>query len=162
MSDLPGWIKHTTVWLVLGLGLTLGIQAWQSRAKASRFVAEGGTVSIDRDHDGHYRWPGRVAGREIDFLVDTGATASAIPLALAQQLGLTVIGSVQSQTAGGVAIGSVVIADLELQGGVRVERMRLTALPGLGTPLLGMDVLGRLRWQQDAGRLRVETPGAAR
>ena len=162
MSDLPGWIKHTTVWLVLGLGLTLGIQAWQSRAKASRFVAEGGTVSIDRDQDGHYRWPGRVAGREIDFLVDTGATASAIPLALAQQLGLTVIGSVQSQTAGGMAIGSVVIADLELQGGVRVERMRLTALPGLGTPLLGMDVLGRLRWQQDAGRLRVETTGAAR
>jgi len=160
MSDLPGWVKHTTVWLVLGLGLTLGIQAWQSRAKASRFVAQAGTVSIERDGDGHYRWPGRVADREIDFLVDTGATASAIPLALAQQLGLKVVGTVQSQTAGGLVTGSVVIADLELQGGVRVERMRLTALPGLGTPLLGMDVLGRLRWQQDAGRLRVDTGGA--
>ena len=160
MNELPGWVKHTTVWLVLGLGLTLGIQAWQSRAKAARFVAQGSTVSIDRDDDGHYRWPGSLAGREIEFLIDTGATASAIPLALAQQLGLRVVGTVQSQTAGGVATGSVVVADLELQGGVRVERLRLTALPGLGTPLLGMDVLGRLRWQQDAGRLKFDTAGA--
>jgi len=83
-------------------------------------------------------------------------------MVLSRVVSLPVVGSVQSQTAGGVAIGSVVIADLELQGGVRVERMRLTALPGLGTPLLGMDVLGRLRWQQDAGRLRVESAGPLR
>jgi aspartyl protease family protein len=162
MNELPGWVKHVTVWLVLGVLITLGVQAWQARAKASRFVVQGSTVSIDRSDDGHYHWAGRVAGREVEFLVDTGATASAIPLALAQQLKLPVVGTVQSQTAGGPATGSVVIADLELQGGVRVERLRLTALPGLSSALLGMDVLGRLRWQQDAGRLRVETAGAAR
>ena len=33
--------------------------------------------------------------------------------------------------------------------------LRVVALPGLDAPLLGMDVLGRMRWQQDAGTLRI-------
>jgi predicted aspartyl protease len=37
----------------------------------------------------------------------------------------------------------------------------MVALPGLSSPLLGMDVLGRLRLQQDDGTLRIDlTPGA--
>jgi aspartyl protease family protein len=172
MGELPAWIKHATVWLLLGLGLTLGVQAWQAREQATRFVAgDGGTVSMERADDGHYHWPGRLAavgpagvagnGREIDFLVDTGATATAVPLALAQQLGLPAVGQVQSQTAGGLATGTVVLATLELAGGVRIERIRITALPGLSKPLLGMDVLGRMRWVQEGGTLKVQTRGPA-
>ena len=165
-GGLPPWLKHATIWLVVGLVVTLGVQAFLAREKATRFVAEQGTVTIERSDDGHYHWPGRLSaggkGRDIEFLVDTGATATAIPLALAQQLGLAVVGTVQSSTAGGVATGSVVIADLELSGGVRVERIRVTALPGLSSALLGMDVLGRMRWQQERGQLRVETGTAAR
>ncbi len=62
----------------------------------------------------------------------------------------------QSRTANGVATGSVVVGDLTLQGGVRAERLRMVALPGLQSPLLGMDVLGRLRWQQGDGSLQVD------
>ena len=70
---------------------------------------------------------------------------------------LDALGSVQSNTAGGVVSGQVVRADVTLDGGVAAERLRITALPGLGErPLLGMDVLGRLRWTQDAGVLRIE------
>ena len=72
------------------------------------------------------------------------------------ELRLPTIGTVQSQTAGGVVQGLRVQADLQLDGGVRAERLRLTALPGLAAPLLGMDVLGRMRWQQEAGVLRVD------
>jgi aspartyl protease family protein len=44
-----------------------------------------------------------------------------------------------------------------LEGGVQVQRLRMAALPGLGEhPLLGMDVLGRLHWQQRQGVLRIE------
>ena len=74
-------------------------------------------------------------------------------------MSLPLLGTVQSQTAGGVVQGRRVQADLQLDGGVRAERLRLTALPGLAAPLLGMDVLGRLRWQQDAGVLRVDLHG---
>ena len=66
----------------------------------------------------------------------------------------------RSSTAGGSVDGTVVRADLTLDGGVRAERLRMVALPRLEAPLLGMDVLGRLHWQQHDGALRVDL-GAA-
>ena len=160
MQELPGWLKHATVWLLLGLGLFLGVQAWQSHQASTRFVVDGGSLRIERSSDGHYHWPGRIDGRPVEFLVDTGATGTAIPDALARELALPAVGTVRSSTAGGVVTGRVVVGDLELDGGVRVERLRMTALPDLHAPLLGMDVLGRLRWQQGEGLLRIELEGA--
>ena len=161
MTDLPGWLKHGTVWLLLGLGVFLGVQAWQVRERATRFVVDGQQLEIRRSGDGHYHWPGRINGRDIEFLVDTGATGTAIPAALARELKLPVIGRMQSNTAGGVVQGEIVEGTLQLQGGVRAERLRMVALPNLSSPLLGMDVLGRLRWQQDAGVLKIGLPKEA-
>lgn len=162
MNELPQWIKHATIWSLLALTLFLGVQAWQDRQQATRFVVAGGVLEIARAGDGHYHWPGRLDGRPVEFLVDTGATRTAIPQRLAQQLGLQTVGSTRSATAGGVVTGTVVVGDLELDGGVRVERLRMVALPDLAAPLLGMDVLGRLRWTQDRGRLRIELHGGGR
>jgi aspartyl protease family protein len=44
---------------------------------------------------------------------------------------------------------------------VKAQRLRMVALPGLATPLLGMDVLGRLKWQQEQGVLRIDVGSAA-
>ena len=162
MGEIPGWLKHSTVWLLLGLGVALGVQAWQSQQRATRFVLNGQNIEIRRSDDGHYHWKGRIAGREVEFLIDTGATGTAIPLAMARELGLTVVGSMQSNTAGGLVNGQVVVGDLVLDGGVRAERLRMAALPNLSSPLLGMDVLGRLRWQQEAGVLHVKLQGDGR
>jgi aspartyl protease family protein len=76
--------------------------------------------------------------------------------ALADQLGLPKVGRVRTSTAGGVVTANVVVGDVSLQGGVKAERLRMAALPALDAPLLGMDVLGRLRWQQQQGVLRIE------
>ena len=92
----------------------------------------------------------------MDFLVDTGATGTAIPESLARSLGLKQLGSVRSQTAGGPVTGTVVVGHLQLQGGVSAERLRMVALPGLAAPLLGMDVLGRLPWRQVDGVLHID------
>ena len=163
MNDLPGWLKPTTVWLLLGLMLFLGVQAWQAQQRATRFTVDGQTLEIRRGDDGHYHWRGRIGtgseSRDVEFLVDTGATGTAIPAALARELGLQVIGSMQSSTAGGVVNGQFVVGDLQLQGGVRAERLRMAALPNLSAPLLGMDVLGKLRWQQDGGVLKIVLQG---
>lgn len=156
MQELPGWLKHATVWLLLAGGVFLGVQAWQRQAAASRISTQGEVVEIHRGPDGHYHWPGTVAGQPVDFLVDTGATGTAIPATLARELGLAVVGSVTSSTAGGLVQGSVVVGDITLVGGLRAERLRMTALPDLQKPLLGMDVLGRLRWQQQDGVLHVQ------
>ncbi|MGD9833039.1 MAG: TIGR02281 family clan AA aspartic protease, partial [Piscinibacter sp.] len=102
-----------------------------------------------------------IEGRAVDVLVDTGATGTAIPAALARELRLEAIGTVLSCTAGGVVTGEVMRADVELRGGIRAERLRVVALAGLhDRPLLGMDVLGRLRWTQVDGVLRIEARSA--
>lgn len=161
MAEFPRTLKIATVWLLLGLAVFLGFRALEAQQQRSRFSADGGTLEMRRAADGHYHWPGRLSGPggtvEVDFLVDTGATRSAISADLARTLGLEAIAQVQSHTAGGRVSGSVARADLALAGGVRVERLPLVVLPALGDkPLLGMDVLGRLRWQQQGGVLRVE------
>ncbi len=162
MQELPGWLKHTTVWLLLAAGLFLGVQAWQHQAAKPRIEVAGGVVEIRRSADGHYHWPGSVGGQPVDFLVDTGATGTAIPAALARRLNLPVVGRVRSNTAGGVVDADLVQGDLLLQVGLRAERLRMSALPDLQAPLLGMDVLGKLHWQQQQGVLRFELHGAAR
>ena len=156
-QELPHTFKVVTLWLLLGLVLFLGVQWWTHQQQRTQFHSNGTVIEIARSPDGHYHWPGRINGRQVDFLVDTGATSTAISTALARELQLDTLGSVRSNTAGGVVSGQVVRADVALEGGVAAERLHLTALPGLGErPLLGMDVLGRLRWTQDAGVLRIE------
>jgi aspartyl protease family protein len=157
MSDFPRSLKFATVWLLLGAALFLAVQWWQSEAQRTRFTLQEGVVELRRGPDGHYHWPGRIGEEAVDFLVDTGATSSALPLALARRLELPEVGRVRTQTAGGEVTGTLVLADVTLQGGVRAQRLRMAALPGLGErPLLGMDVLGRLHWQQRQGVLRIE------
>jgi aspartyl protease family protein len=159
MSDgeLPRSLKIVTLWLLLGAAVFLAVQWWQSEQQRTLFQSQGQVVELRRSADGHYHWPGRVNGREVDFLVDTGASSTAIPARLARELRLESIGQVRSSTAGGVVIGQVLRVDLELQGGMAAQRLRVVALEGLDDhPLLGMDVLGRLRLEQRGGVLRIE------
>lgn len=156
LHPLPKGLKVATVWLLLGLALFLGIQFWLAQRREVQFEIHAGHIELRRAADGHYHWPGTVNGTAVDFLVDTGATRSALPASLAAALGLRSEGRVGSQTAGGAVQGDLVRADVELRGGVRVQRLRLVALPALGAPLLGMDVLGRLSWRQADARLLID------
>jgi aspartyl protease family protein len=154
MTDFPRTLKHITFWLLLGTVVFLVLQAWQSQQRQSQFRAAAGMVELRRAPDGHFHWPGSINGMAVEFLVDTGATRSALPLALAKAAGLRPEGRVQSSTAGGTVQGWTGRADLQLQGGLRIDRLPLTVLPALSSPLLGMDVLGRLSFSQTDGVLR--------
>lgn len=154
---MPRTLKVVTVWLLAGLLVFLGVQWWQHRAMQARFTAGADVIEIRRGPDGHYHWPGRVNDREVDFLIDTGATGTAIPASLATALRLEPIGTVQSSTANGTVTGQIVVADIALRGGLAIQRLRVAALPGLNdSPLLGMDLLGRLHWQQVDGVLKID------
>jgi aspartyl protease family protein len=56
--------------------------------------------------------------------------------------------------------GSWTRVDLVLEGGPRIERLRVAVLPHLQTPLLGMDVLSKLRFTQSDGSLRLQRGGS--
>lgn len=155
-KELPHTFKLVTIWLVVTLVIFVAIQAWQHHRESSRFQLAGQTIVLTRADDGHFHWPGRVGAIEVEFLVDTGATATALPQSLAQRAGLTPIGAVRAQTAAGATQGFVARADIALDGGVRADRLTVTVLPDLAAPLLGMDVLGRLHFSQKPGELRIE------
>jgi aspartyl protease family protein len=157
---MPRSFKLVTIWLLIGTALFLAVQAMQRQAERSRFSfdAAAGRIELKRAADGHFHWPGRVNGVEVDFLVDTGATSTALPLALAQQAGLVFEGSMRSSTAGGEVEGRIARADIVLQGGVAAERLRVAVLPRLSAPLLGMDIIAKLRLSQSDGVLTLEVP----
>jgi aspartyl protease family protein len=158
MSEMPRTLKIVTVWLLAGLSIFLGFKGWEHYQQKTRFQTDGGVIEIKRSRDGHYHWPGKINGENVEFLIDTGATSTAISQSMARELKLKAVGQIQSHTAGGTVAGSLVRIDLQLRGGVIAERLPVVALQGLNKtqPLLGMDVLGKLRWQQREGVLIID------
>ncbi|MEO7151559.1 MAG: retropepsin-like aspartic protease [Burkholderiaceae bacterium] len=162
-GELPRSLKIVTLWGLIGLVVFLTVQWWMRERERTLVSVQGEVVELRRGSDGHYHWPGTINGRAVDFLVDTGATSTAIPADLANDLRLESLGSVRSSTAGGPVTGQVVRIDITLEGGLAARRLRVVALPGLqDRPLLGMDVLGRLHLAQRDGVLRIEPADAAR
>lgn len=153
--DLSHTLKLMTIWLLIGLVFFMGFKVWEREREASRFQLAGGVIVLTRAADGHFHWPGRVGNVDVDFLVDTGATSTALPQALAERAGLQPLGPVRAHTAGGSVDGFVARADVALEGGVGARRLNVMVLPNLQAPLLGMDVLGRLHFSQKPGELRI-------
>jgi aspartyl protease family protein len=154
MNSLKRNLQFTAIWIGAGLLAYWAFQRFEKHPERTQFQATGDVVNIARGPDGHYHWPGSINGQAVEFLIDTGATTTALPLSLAQKLKLQTVGETQSSTAGGMVTGQVMRANVALQGGVQVSSLRVVALPELGQhPLLGMDVLGKLRWQQNSGVL---------
>jgi aspartyl protease family protein len=156
MNEFPRTLKLLTVWLVIGAAVFLGVQAWQAQQQRTSFSARGGVVELGRGPDGHFHWPGEVNGVRVDFLVDTGATSTALPQSLAGRARLVADGRVRSDTAGGTVEGYSARVDVVLDGGVQARRLRVAVLPELTVPLLGMDMLSKMRFSQHGGRLRIE------
>jgi aspartyl protease family protein len=150
-------IKLASIWLGVTALAFAGIKYWESRQEASMTKAHGVAFEIRRAPDGHYHWSGHLNGEAVEFLIDTGASSTALPAALATRLGLPVVGSVRSLTASGEVQSPVVVADLVLVGGFDFPQLPIVVPAGLfEQPLLGMDVLGRLAWRQADGILRIE------
>ncbi|AKJ31778.1 retropepsin-like aspartic protease family protein [Caldimonas brevitalea] len=160
MSEFPRTLKIITVWAVVGLALFLGFRAIEAQQQRLRFEASGDVITLHRGPDGHYRWPGRINGVPVDFLVDTGATRTALPEWVARKARLDTDGKVTSSTAGGVVTGSRARADLVLEGGVKASSLRVVVLPQLDDALLGMDVLGRLKIGQHRDQLTIDLRGS--
>ncbi len=105
-------------------------------------------ASISKAADGHYWAEADVDGRDIHFLVDTGASAVALTQDDARRLGIdpTMLDyKFGVVTANGQARAAQVrLASISV-GGARVDNVEAYVLDrGLQTSLLGMTYLGRL------------------
>lgn len=111
-------------------------------------VVAGGETRVPLAADGHYWIRAAVNGREALFLVDTGATLTAVSAETAELTGLTPREGglpVRMQTANGpVAAEMTAIRTLRF-GNVEANGLDAIIAPGLGsTNVIGMNLLSRL------------------
>jgi aspartyl protease family protein len=118
------------------------------------------TVVIEAS-DGHYATEAHIDGREVRFLVDTGATLVALRESDAAYLGYRPRDSdynVRIRTANGEGRGARVTLERIEVGDITVRDVEALVLrdEALGVNLLGMSFLSRVRWSHDRGELVLE------
>jgi aspartyl protease family protein len=122
----------------------------------------GGETRIPLAPDGHYWVRAEINGAPANFLIDTGATISAVSPAVAARAGLTPRRGgipVQINTANGSVTAQIASADRLSFGNVAAEGIDVVIAPGLGdTNIIGMNLLSRLEgWRVENG-VMVLTP----
>jgi len=100
-------------------------------------------VRLIRNRQGHYLFNGEINGREVTFLVDTGATTTSIPLKLASALQLEKGLRFSVKTANGISDAYSTMLDSLKLGDIEFNRVKASLNPGLtgNEILLGMNIL---------------------
>ena len=90
-------------WLVVMAVLYVVFDQLEQRKKIARTpqMNAAGELVIERGRDGHFRLPGTVNGRPVQFLVDTGASLVSVSEAFAREAGLSGGQSATFHTANG-------------------------------------------------------------
>ena len=142
-----------------GRAPSVAVAAPQSPPPASQ---NGSTVTIQRDLRGHFAVTGRVNGRPMGFMVDTGATAVALRASDAGALGIHPVPRdfvAEVKTANGTVRAAEAHLGMVEIGAVSVRDVKALVLPdtALSENLLGMSFLARLRrFEYGSGRLILE------
>ncbi|MDP1538200.1 MAG: TIGR02281 family clan AA aspartic protease [Burkholderiales bacterium] len=117
----------------------------------------GASVTLTADTQGHYQTLGQINGGTVQFLVDTGATAIALPSAEARRLGINYLSGERgyTQTANGRALAYQVKLDTVKVGDITLYAVDAVVLEGDGlkVALLGMSFLNRTEMRRDGQAL---------
>lgn len=116
-------------------------------------------VRLKRNKQGHYVATGKINGKTVTFLVDTGATTVSIPAHLANKLQVSPQGYGISSTANGnVKTAFTTINTLQL-GDIQLNGVSASINPGMQDDeiLLGMSVLSQLEFTQKQDWLILRT-----
>ncbi|MGQ0656043.1 MAG: retropepsin-like aspartic protease family protein [Betaproteobacteria bacterium] len=109
-------------------------------------------VKLAADSRGHFIADGAINGSHIRFMVDTGASAIAIPGADAQRMGIDYRKGqrVTVQTAGGPTVAYAVRLDTVRLGAIELQAVDgFVVERGLNIALLGMTFLNRVEMKRD-------------
>lgn len=124
--------------------------------------APSGSVIVPRDIYGHFHADGSVNGRQLEFVVDTGASVVTLTADDAAQLGIHPTESeytVLMRTANGPIRAAPTTLDMVEIGDIMVRDVPAVVMPDgvLSENLLGMSFLSRLRhFDYSDGRMVLE------
>ncbi len=125
-------------------------------------VHSGRSITLSSGRNGHFTAEARIAGRNLAFLVDTGASMVALRESDAARIGIRPMRSEYTatvSTANGKIKGAPAMLDRVELGGVTVYDVAALVLPdeALSENLLGMAFLSKLkRYEVANGRLVLE------
>jgi aspartyl protease family protein len=125
-------------------------------------VVEGEETRVRRAPDGHYWLRADINGHPASFLVDTGATLTAISSETAAEAGLEAREAglpVRMQTANGAVAAELTTIDELRFGNVVARGLDAVIAPGLGpTNVIGMNLLSRLASVRLEGDMMILVP----
>nr|WP_136251154.1 TIGR02281 family clan AA aspartic protease [Ningiella ruwaisensis] len=130
-----------------------------NQSPQSKVSQQGVEVILKRNRQGHYVTSGLINGKEVTFLLDTGATSVSIGAHLRDYLGLQPGQRFQALTANGpVTVAYTNINELQI-GDIRLLNVDANLNPGLRSDeiLLGMSALKHLEWSQRGDTLTIRT-----
>jgi aspartyl protease family protein len=160
---LAAWVIGLVLLLLFFQRLLRDQENPNQRVAATLDPAGQRQVVLERNRAGHYVASGRINGKPVVFLVDTGATDVALPLTAARRLGLRLGARTMSRTANGdVLTWSTSLDSVDL-GGLRASGVPASVVPGMAghEVLLGMSYLQRFELIQRRGTLTVRVPSPA-
>ena len=130
-----------------------------SVGRAAPASGGGQRIVLTADARGHFLPPGQINGREVQFMVDTGATSVALGESDARRINLKYENGqrVRVNTANGQAVAHVVQLDSVRIGGVTVYGVEALVTPqSMSYVLLGNSFLNRFQMQRQNDQLTLE------
>lgn len=143
-------------WVIFGALVVYGFdQLLESQRNPNRTLSSieaNGVreVTLKRNRAGHYVTTGYINGKEVVFMIDTGATTVAIPARIAENLSLPRGREINTRTANGIATAYATTLGEVSIGNIAMANIPAGVSPGLSTEeiLLGMSFLKHIEFTQ--------------
>jgi len=149
-------------WLVALVFMTWVAGRWLERQQnpnsAPQVREQNGVreLVLERNRYGHYVTSGEINGQPVLLLLDTGASAVAVPDDMADELGLERLAPVEVSTANGIAEAWLTRINEIRIGPLVFTEVSATLNPGMNhddSVLLGMSALKHVEFTQKSGLL---------
>jgi aspartyl protease family protein len=141
-------LQKLTLVATIGAGVAIGL-LWPGaqRSHATAATATGTEVVIERNSDHHYYTDAIVNGHNVHFMIDTGASETALTEADAREIGLQVDPSkyeVIGDGASGMVRGQYVELESIDVSGIKQQDAKAVIVPGASVSLLGQPFLEKV------------------
>jgi aspartyl protease family protein len=140
--------QKLAIFATIAAGVAIGL-LWPTaqRSSAAPTRAGGAEVVIERNSDHHYYADASVNGQSVHFMIDTGASETALTEADARAIGLPIDPSkyeVIGDGASGMVRGQYVqLKSIDLNG-IRQQDAQAVVVPGAAVSLLGQPFLEKV------------------